>query len=1091
MQKAQSLKPFEIQRTCVYDGPGIRTTIFFQGCNLRCVWCQNPEGQSIKGNIELDCNYSIDDIIEIISRDKEYYRSTNGGVTLSGGEPLLQDPDDMIRLLKILKKENIKIIAETCLHAPWKHINKIAPYIDLFLIDLKVVGDDELHKKYTRQDSTLIHSNIKKLLELNVNIKFRMVMVPGFTDSDSNIKATSDFLKSINYDTIELMKYHNLYEEKAERLGLNLASLNITPEQALESIKNGVELFKKYKIEATNTDLDTSKYKADFTPRVRAIHRAIKGSKRSLCLEVSKLKTQFYKKNGFSEPTPIHRAKRLSYVLRRKKVIVYPKELLVGTFTSKRLGSQLWEEYHGNLAVLYMHNINHQKPIPFQISLKDKLYFYLRIFPFWYKYSVLGRVYPKPSDLLGNLGKATNLAAGLINNILAIAHFIANYEPILTKGTSGLIEEIRSIQKANPDNNQDFYRGAIIGLKGLEAYAERYADYLLELSEKEKDPERKKELKNMAEICGHVPKYPARTFHEALQSIMFIHIALCIESYENAISFGRLDQILYPYYKKDKEAGILTYEQAKELLSLFVLKMDEIVLTIDGNSFPSGYKVVETCSTDQALTFGGVDKDGNDATNDLTYMFLDICELQSYSLDMAARVHKNSPDKYLERIAENYISGNPIPQIFSDEIYINTLLKHYPTTLENARNYAIVGCVEPNASNDHFGNTDCANMNLALPLLQAMKGLDNDLWNLSFGDEIVYFLKNFVKFWIKGNNRFSRFIRKLGRGLFKKREYKKGLYSYNTPHSMDELLERIQDRLNFLAKSILADHQAVERQLRKHFTTPVASSLFKNCLETGKDVYEGGAKFNSSGIQAVGVTDVADSLYALDEVVFKNKQYTIYDILNAIDNNFEGPKNQQIREALLAVPKFGDDSSAKATDWVNKVMQIYNNALDSVKCCPRGGRYSAGYYALNVGTAYGKNTPALPSGRLKGVPLANSITPHYGMEQKDLLSSLNSVAGVNYTEHAENGATVTFHIDSALFQGLEGVKNLANIIKTFLTNGGMQLQPHVINRELLLDALKHPEKHRYLMVRIAGYCAYFNELSKQMKLTIINRTCYS
>ena len=172
-------------------------------------------------------------------------------------------------------------------------------------------------------------------------------------------------------------------------------------------------------------------------------------------------------------------------------------------------------------------------------------------------------------------------------------------------------------------------------------------------------------------------------------------------------------------------------------------------------------------------------------------------------------------------------------------------------------------------------------------------------------------------------------------------------------------------------------------------------------------------------------------------------------------------------------------------------MQIYNNALDSVHCCPRGGRYSAGYYALNVGTVYGKNTPALPSGRLKGVPLANSVTPHYGMEQRDLLSSLNSVSGVNYTEHAENGATVTFHIDSALFQGREGVKNLANIIKTFLTTGGMQLQPHIVNRELLLDALEHPDKHPYLMVRIAGYCAYFNELSPEMKLTIINRTCYS
>jgi len=308
---------------------------------------------------------------------------------------------------------------------------------------------------------------------------------------------------------------------------------------------------------------------------------------------------------------------------------------------------------------------------------------------------------------------------------------------------------------------------------------------------------------------------------------------------------------------------------------------------------------------------------------------------------------------------------------------------------------------------------------------------------------------------------------------------------------MDELLYRFQIRLNALAKSILTDHQNLEKELRTNFTTPLASSLFKGCIENGKDVYEGGTTFNSSGIQAVGVTDVADSLHAIEEVVYKKKLYTINDIIKAIENNFQGSYYQQIRSALLAVPKFGDDSSREATEWVNKVLEIYNNALDSVKNCPRNGRYSAGYYALNVGTIYGKNTPALPSGRLRGVPLANSIIPHYGMEQTDLLSSLNSIAGVDFIEHAENGTTATLTIDSALFQGADGPKNLARLFKTFLTSGGMQIQPNVINREILLDAYKHPEKHKYLIVRIAGYCAYFNELSDEMKRTIINRTCYS
>lgn len=1075
----QDLKLFKIQRTCVYDGPGIRTTIFFQGCNLRCLWCQNPEGQSFQGDMASNCNYSIDDIMDVVSRDKEYYFSTNGGVTLSGGEPLLQNPNSLIRLLKLLKKENINVAAETTLYMPWKNVSKLAPYIDLFLVDLKVVGDDDLHIKYTEHDSTLIHSNIKKLLELNANIKFRMVMVPGFNDSENNIEAAAEFLKSINYDSIELLKYNNMYEDKAKRLGLDQPSLNITPEQSLASIKKEIELFNYHGIKAENTELDSSRHQAVFTQRVKEIQKTIRESPRALCIESDKLKTKYYKEYGFEKPTPIHRAESLSYVLQNKKVIIYPRELLVGNYTSKRVAGHVWVPLYGDLPSIFLYKITRQKPVSFECSLKDRLYCYFQMFPFWQKHSIFRKVYSNPSKFMLGIARTAELTAGFNNNMASIAHYIVNFERILELGTSGLIEEIKATQKEKTDNNQDFYNGAIIALEGLEAFAQRYADSLVTLSKNEYDPERQRELENMAEICRHVPKYSARTYHEALQSMLFLHIALCTESYENAISFGRLDQILYPYYKKDEDAGIITYEQAKELLCLFILKMDECVLVNDGNSILHLNLLFESMSTDQTVTFGGVDKDGKDATNDITYMLVDACELQPYSIDMAARINKNSPDQFLVRLAEAYLSGSPQPKIYSDELYIESIQRHYPVTLMEARNYAIVGCVEPNASDDHFGNTDCANMNLTLPLLQALKGQEYDLWNFGFRDQLGKLISNLLKDTFKREN-ITNCPGETPRHAI-----------CNPPSSMDELLDRFQARLNQLAKSILSDHQDIEKLLRKDFTTPLASSLSKGCLESGKDLYEGGATLNSSGIQAVGVTDVADSLYAINEVVFKNNLFTIMDIINAIDNNFEGERDQQIRAALLAVPKFGDDSSREATEWVTKVMEIYNNALDSVENCPRNGRYSAGYYALNVGNRYGKKTQALPSGRSKGVSLANSITPHYGMEEADLLSALNSVAGVDFTDHAENGTTATLTIDSALFQGKDGVKNLARILKTFLTTGGMQLQPNVISREILLDAYNHPENHKYLMVRIAGYCAYFNELSDDLKLSIINRTCYS
>ncbi len=936
----------------------------------------------------------------------------------------------------------------------------------------------------------MIHSNIKKLIASNAKIKFRMVMVPGYNDGASRIKATANFLKSVNYETIELLKYHNMYEDKARRLGLVRESLNIAPEQSLESVKYASEIFKTLGISAECHELNACRNKAVFSDRVYAIQKDIRESGYHLCFEVSKLKTEFYRKNGFQKPTHIHRAERLAYVLNKKKVIIYPHELLVGNFTSSRVGGQVWEEHYGILFTSILHQIHRQTPVSFQCSWKDRLNFYFRIFPFWKKHCLLTKVNKKLSDLILSISRLCQMNVGFNNNMAAIAHFIVNFERLLKLGTSGLIREIEAAQIEKPQNNQDFYKGMIVTLHALETFAEKYADALSELSKTQTDPARRRELEEMAQICRHVPKYPARTYHEALQSMMFLQIALCIESYENAISFGRLDQILYPYYKRDKEAGKITYEKAKELLALFVIKMDECILVNDGDTYLAIGRLFETQSTDQALTFGGVDRDGQDATNDLTYMLADICELQPLAVNMTARIHQGSPVQYLDRLAEVYINGAPMPELFNDDIYIKTLQKHYPITVQNARDYAIVGCVEPKASDDHFGNTDCANMNVVLPLLQALKGEKDDLWNFGFAAQTEKMLTKFIEYNFRGNNKFSRFIAaKYDKVLasYKKRKATK----INPPADMDELLERYQVRLNHLASSILADHQKIEKEICKNFTTPLASSLSRGCIESGKDVNEGGCEFNSSGIQAVGITDAADSLHALNEVVFEKKMYSINDVIEAINNDFEGEYYQQIREALLAVPKLGHDESREAVAWVNKTLEIYCHALKQVPNCPRGGIYTAGYYALNVSDVYGKHTPSLPSGRLKGVPLANSVAPHYGMQMSDLLSSLNSVAGIDFEKYAPNGTTLTFTIDSALFQGPDGVKNLSGIFSTYFQKGGMQFQPNVIHREMLLDAYHHPEKYPYLLVRVAGYCAYFNHLSDDLKKVIINRTCYS
>ena len=1088
--ESNTLKILKIQRTCVHDGPGIRTTIFFKGCGLRCLWCQNPESLSDQTDLAPDSHYSIPEIMDVVLRDKEYYHATGGGVTLSGGEPLLQNPDDLLQLMELLKKEKIPVAVETSLHVPWENIFRMASYVDLFLVDLKVVGDDDLHMKCTKQDSRLIHENIMNLLKIHSGIKFRVVIVPGYNDDPENIAAAADFLKSNNHNAIELLKYHNMYEGKHEKLRLPHKSLGITSKQSLAAVKNAVKSFEALGIRAECTDLFASPQKAVFTKRVYDIQNAIRESDRHLCLEASKLKTDFYKKEGFNKSTHLHRGKRLAHVLKNKKITIYPDELLVGNFTSHRVGGQIWEEHYGVLHALILHQIHRQKPIAFQCPLKDKLLFYFKIVPFWLKRCLITKVHSSFSKKMLLVARGSEMNTGFNNNMSGIAHFVVNFERVLQLGITGLIEEIKAKQIQMPENKKDFYDGMIITLQGLEAFADRYANALSIQSRETACLVRKKELEKMAEICKHVPKHPARSFHEALQAMLFLQIALCLESFENAVSHGRLDQVLSPYYEKDKAEEVINFDKAKELLALYILKMDEAILVNDGDTYMRIGRLFETMSTDQAVTFGGVGKNGEDANNEVTDMLLDICELQPYAVNMTARIHENSPAEYLKRISEIYIAGAPMPALYNDTPYIKTLTKHYDTTIEQARNYSIVGCVEPNASDDHYGNTDCANMNVALPFLQALKGEEHDLWNYGAFDQMEKLTTKFVEYNFSGNGLFRRFVSKRY-GKARQRFLAKRAIPPQPPASMEELLDRFQQRLNHLAASVLADHQAIEAQIRKHFTTPLTSSLFEGCLESGKDVNEGGATLNSCGIQAVGITDVADSLFAINEIVFKRKLYTIDDIIKAIEHDFEGDYYQEIQLTLLGVPKFGQDESHEAVQWVNRVLQIYVNALKSVENCPRGGIYAAGYYALNVNDVYGKKTPSLPSGRLKGVSLANSITPHYGMQMGDLLSALNSVAGVDYVSYAPNGTTVTFTIDSALFQGTEGIGNLSGIIRTFFQKGGMQFQPNVINRDILLDAYNHPEKHPYLLVRVAGYCAYFNDLSDDLKKIIINRTCYS
>jgi formate C-acetyltransferase len=533
---------------------------------------------------------------------------------------------------------------------------------------------------------------------------------------------------------------------------------------------------------------------------------------------------------------------------------------------------------------------------------------------------------------------------------------------------------------------------------------------------------------------------PPETFHEALQALWLIHMAVNLEGLNSAISFGRIDQYLYPYYKADLEAGRITPEKTRELLLLFSAKAVEHVFLISERTsqYHGGYLVV------QAAIVGGLDEAGNDATNELTYIFLDVMEqLGLRDPNYQARIHKDCPEPYMRRVADVARKGGGIPALFSDEASIAALTSHgYP--LSEARNYAIVGCVELALPGRSFFSTDAGLMNLPLCLELAL-------------------------------NQGRRFGKKTRLGA--------DTPDPSTMTNMNQVLDAFRGQVEFMVKRMVADLKVMERGNRDYHPTPLSSMLVDGCIETGKDVTAGGALYNSSGVQGVGLADVADSLAALENVVFIQKKYLLSNVVEAVKNNFRDAG--VLRSELLKAPKFGNDKTLPDS-YANMAAHIFHDAL-SRHTNTRGGQYVPGFYSVTCHVAFGKRTPALPSGRLAGEPFAPSLGPSNGKDRLGPTALLNSVAHVD-SRLAMNGYALNLRFDPETLSGEKGVTVLSSLVKGFFSQGGMELQLNVMDAAKLEDARLNPGKYPGLVVRVAGYCAYFDDLPDDSKLEIISRT---
>ncbi|MFH2099517.1 MAG: pyruvate formate lyase family protein [Pseudomonadota bacterium] len=775
--------------------------------------------------------------------------------------------------------------------------------------------------------------------------------------------------------------------------------------------------------------------------RVQRLKRAVQEAVPGLCPERALIWTRYHKdKQNRKKPRPIQMAEALSLVLAEKTIRIWPDELIVGNYTRRRVGGGIFPELHGLVQMSDLFSFPSRKENPLALSRADMARL-AAIAPFWATRFLGARVHKSPRKNLAFLARQLSGTEFVINETGGISHIAPDYEKLLTLGALGIGEDAAQRRKAvRPGSDEAvFYEAVETAMAGLAAFGHRYADLARKMAVAEPDPARARELAAIAETCEQVPARPARNFAEALQSVFFAQIAVNIESLDNSVCPGRVDQYLFPYLKRDLDAGTLGPDQARELVFAWSVKFAEIVPV-----FPALItRIHGGLFNGQVVCVGGTDGNGADAVNELSMMLLNAMdELRMRQPNYTARVHAGSPPEYLDKIHAILAAGANSPALYNDGAIVPVLVKNGYSP-EHARDYTPVGCVEPVSQGRSFSSTDAALMNVPLCLELAL-------------------------------NRGRRFGSRLRIGA-------------RTPDpgamlSMKDVKRAFTDQLGFGLEKLLDDLAAVERANARLHPTPLTSALLAGCLESGTDSTAGGAQYNFSGIQCVAPSSVGDSLCAIERAVFRDQRLSLPELAAQCAANFP---DEDLRAYLLSLPKFGNDDP-EADAWTDWVLEAFSDLLEGRKNT-RGGKYTMGVYSVTVHEFWGRVTGADPSGRRQGEPLASGLAPGNGMDRCGPTALLNSVNRLDVSR-ATNGLNFNVKFDAATLRGRTGPLALSALLSTYFSRGGMQAQVNVLDPKVLKEARDNPAAHPHLLVRVSGYSAYFNDLTPALKDELIRRT---
>jgi formate C-acetyltransferase len=759
-----------------------------------------------------------------------------------------------------------------------------------------------------------------------------------------------------------------------------------------------------------------------------------------VCTERARLITESYKETE-GEPVPIRRAKALRKILSNLSVNIWSDELIVGNITSKELGAGIYPETIGIWVDGELDQLKERVPNPFLVKPEDMEKLRKEVFPYWEGKNIpdiVDSMWPKDISDLHFSGQAF-----IITEFAGFGHIVLNHEKVLTTGLTGVIKEADEYLIESEDSEKrNFYKAVKIVCQAVIDFANRYAEKAESLLLGEKDEGRRKELEDIAKICRRVPAKPAETFQEALQAIYFTQIAAQIEDYEASISIGRIDRLLYPCYKADVEKGKISREKAQTLLECFFLKLSSIIplwnyfTTIYFGGLPVYTNVV----------VGGLDEKGNDVTNEVSYLALEARKKSHIQPNFGVRIHENISPEFLERVCEAVVSAETNLYFYNDSITIPALMSK-GISREDALNYAINGCVE-----------------VAIPGKSFTSG-DTGLLNLAFCLELAL-------------NRGMEGSKKIGVETKDPREFE----------TMEDLMKSFSDQVNFLASKFIEGINSIDRINAEQRPLPFISSLTEGCLKNGKDVTQGGAIYNSSGIQVVGVATVADSLAAIDRLVFKEKRISMEALLDALASDFEG--KESLRQLLkVKAPKYGNDDD-EADKYARRCLEILYDAIKDYRNY-RGGEFWAGIFSGTTHVGFGLQTGALPNGRKAGEPLSVGISASQGMANSGPTAVLKSASKIDY-KLTPNGVALNLEFSPGYFKkGKEGTENFSALVKGFFSLGGMHMQCNFVGKEILIAAKKNPEKYKSLMVRVAGFSAAFVDLDPAIQDEIISRTEFS